>query len=160
MAEKKTTNLILSRTRRNQIYLPYARKKPYFEAIASGDDNRIAELSQENYEYPTALYNRCGSYSEAMNKMYYEAVGAANEMCLIAIQAGLLDMVQAFHFSLRDLAAHILGYVQLEHQPGDETAAPAVFILVAPFGRPRSDKVVRGYGIGVFRKPEDNPAPG
>ena len=59
MTGKKTANLILSRTRRNQIYLPYTRKKPYFEAIASGDDNRISELSQENYEYPTALYNRC-----------------------------------------------------------------------------------------------------
>ena len=90
MAEKKTANLILSRTRRNQIYLPYTRKKPYFEAIAAGDDEKIAELSQENYQYPTALYNRCGSYSEAMDKMYYEAVGAANEMCLIAIQSGLL----------------------------------------------------------------------
>ena len=99
MAEKKTANLILSRTRRNQIYLPYTRKNPYFEAIASGDDNRISELSQENYEYPTALYNRCGSYSEAMNKMYYEAVGAANEMCLVAIQSGLLDMVA---YDIRD----------------------------------------------------------
>ena len=99
MAEKRTANLILSRTRRNQIYLPCTRKKPYFEAIASGDDNRISELSQENYEYPTALYNRCGSYSEAMDKMYYEAVGAANEMCLIAIQSGLLDMVA---YDIRD----------------------------------------------------------
>ena len=52
MTEKKTANLILSRTRRNQIYLPYTRKKPYFEAIAAGDDVRISELSQENYEYP------------------------------------------------------------------------------------------------------------
>ena len=99
MAEKKTANLILSRTRRNQIYLPFARKKPYFEAIAAGDENRIAELSQENYQYPTALYNRCGSYSEAMNKMYYEAVNAASEMCLIAIQSGLLDMVA---YDIRD----------------------------------------------------------
>ena len=99
MAEKKTTNLILSRTRRNQIYLPYARKKPYFEAIASGDAEKIADLSQKNYEYPTALFNRCGSYSEAMEKMHYEAVGAANEMCLVAIQSGLLDMVA---YDIRD----------------------------------------------------------
>ena len=99
MTGKKTANLILSRTRRNQIYLPYTRNKPYFEAIASGDDNRISELSQENYEYPTALYNRCGSYSEAMNKMYYESVCAASEMCLVAIQAGLLDMVA---YDIRD----------------------------------------------------------
>ena len=99
MAEKKTTNLILSRTRRNQIYMPYARKKPYFEAIASGDAEKIADLSQKNYEYPTALFNRCGSYSEAMEKMHYEAVGAANEMCLVAIQSGLLDMVA---YDIRD----------------------------------------------------------
>ena len=99
MAEKKAANIILSRTRRNQIYLPYARKKPYFEAIAAGNEERIAELSLQNYEYPAALYNRCGSYSEAMDKMYYEAVGAANEMCLVAIQSGLLDMVA---YDIRD----------------------------------------------------------
>ncbi len=99
MAEKRTANLILSRTRRNQIYLPYARKKPYFNAIAAGDAEKISELSQANYAYPTALFNRCGSYSEAMDKMYYEAVGAANEMCLVAIQSGLLDMVA---YDIRD----------------------------------------------------------
>ena len=99
MAERKSANIILSRTRRNQIYLPYARKKAYFEAIASGDDNRIAELSEKNYEYPTALYNRCGSYSEAVTRMHYEAVCAAAEMCMAAIQAGLLDMVA---YDIRD----------------------------------------------------------
>ncbi|MBR0379818.1 MAG: helix-turn-helix transcriptional regulator [Mogibacterium sp.] len=99
MSEKRTANMVLSRTRRNQIYLPYARKKLYFDAIAKGDDEAIATLSQKNYEYPTALYNRCGSYSEAMEKMYYEAVCAAAEMCLASIQAGLLDMVA---YDIRD----------------------------------------------------------
>ena len=99
MSEKRTANMILSRTRRNQIYLPYARKKTYFDAIAKGDAEEIAALSQKNYEYPTALYNRCGSYSEAMEKMYYEAVCAAAEMCLFSIQAGLLDMVA---YDIRD----------------------------------------------------------
>jgi len=99
MSENRTANMVLSRTRRNQIYLPYARKKLYFDAIAKGDDEAIAALSQKNYEYPTALYNRCGSYSEAMEKMYYEAVCAAAEMCLAAIQAGLLDMVA---YDIRD----------------------------------------------------------
>jgi YesN/AraC family two-component response regulator len=99
MSDRKTANMILSRTRRNQIYLPYSRKKKYFDAITSGNTERIAELSQENYEYPTALYNRCGSYSEAMNKMYYESVCAASEMCLVAIQGGLLDMVA---YDIRD----------------------------------------------------------
>ena len=99
MADRKNANMILSRTRRNQIYLPYARKKKYFDAIAAGDTDAIAVLSQKNYEYPTALYNRCGSYSEAMNKMYYESVCAASEMCLCAIQSGLLDMVA---YDIRD----------------------------------------------------------
>ena len=99
MADRKSTGMILSRTRRNQIYLPYARKKKYFEAIQTGDTDAIANLSQLNYEYPSALYNRCGSYSEAMNKMYYESVCAASEMCLVAIQAGLLDMVA---YDIRD----------------------------------------------------------
>ena len=99
MSEKRTANMVLSRTRRNQIYLPYARKKTYFDAIAKGDTEAVAALSQKNYEYPTALYNRCGSYSEAMEKMYYEAVVAASEMCLVAVQAGLLDMVA---YDIRD----------------------------------------------------------
>ena len=99
MSEKRTANMVLSRTRRNHIYLPYARKKSYFDAIAKGDDEAIAALSQKNYEYPTALYNRCGSYSEAMEKMYYEAVCAAAEMCIVSIQAGLLDMVA---YDIRD----------------------------------------------------------
>jgi hypothetical protein len=47
MAEKKTANLILSRTRRNQIYLPYARKKPYFDAIAAGDGERLCSLLRD-----------------------------------------------------------------------------------------------------------------
>ncbi len=96
---RKSANLILGRTRRNQIYLPYSRKKKYFDAISAGDDERIGTLSEENYEYPTALFNRCSSYSEAMNKMYYEAIVAASEMCLVAIQSGLLDMVA---YDIRD----------------------------------------------------------
>lgn len=99
MSEKKAANMVLSRTRRNQIYLPYARKKAYFDAIVKGDADAVAALSQKNYEYPTALYNRCGSYSEAMEKMYYESVCAASEMCLVSIQAGLLDMVA---YDIRD----------------------------------------------------------
>lgn len=91
--------MILSRTRRNQIYLPYMKKKQYFDAIAAGDEERIGALSEKNYEYPTALYNRCGNYSEAMKKMYFEAIIAASEMCMSAIQSGLLDMVA---YDIRD----------------------------------------------------------
>lgn len=95
----KSANHILSRTRRNQIYLPYRMKKAYFDAIATGDTEAVAVLSERNYEYPTALYNRCESYSEAMHKMYYESVCAAAEMCIVAVQAGLLDMVA---YDIRD----------------------------------------------------------
>ena len=49
MSNKKSANMILSRTRRNQIYLPFLRKKKYFDAIAAGDADRITTLSQENY---------------------------------------------------------------------------------------------------------------
>lgn len=96
---KKNAGLILSRTRRNQIYLPYFKKKKYFEAIATGNVDAIAALAETNYEYPTALYNRCESYSEAMRKMRYESLCAASEMCIITIQAGLLDMVA---YDIRD----------------------------------------------------------
>ena len=41
MSNKKSANMILSRTRRNQIYLPFLRKKKYFDAIAAGDADRI-----------------------------------------------------------------------------------------------------------------------
>ncbi|NLY86995.1 MAG: helix-turn-helix transcriptional regulator [Clostridiales bacterium] len=99
MANKQTINLILSRTRRNHVYLPYIKKKQYFDAIQEGNAGRISELSQQNYEYPTALFNKCGSYSDAMSKMHYESVCAASEMCVIAIQAGLLDMVA---YDIRD----------------------------------------------------------
>lgn len=99
MKTRRTANMILSRTRRNQIYLPYSRKKKYFDAIAQGDTDRIGELSESNYEYPSALFDRCSSYSEAMNKMYYESVIAASEMCMTAIQSGLLDMVA---YDIRD----------------------------------------------------------
>jgi len=99
MSNRQTTNLILSRTKRNRIYNPYMKKKEYFDAIAAGDAEKIAELSEKNYEYPTALFNKCESYSDAMDKMYYEAVCAAAEMCIVAIQAGLFDMVA---YDIRD----------------------------------------------------------
>ena len=50
MSDRKRTNMILSRTRRNQIYLPYLRKKKYFDAIKAGNAERITALSEENYE--------------------------------------------------------------------------------------------------------------
>lgn len=89
----KSTNMILSRTKGHGVYLPFFKKKKYFDAISSGDTEAISILSEKNYEYPTALFNKSHSYSDAMNKMHYDAICAASEMCLIAIQAGLLDIV-------------------------------------------------------------------
>ena len=91
--------MILSRTRRNQIYLPYAKKKPYFEAIAHGDPEAVSRLAEKNRGYTDSLADKCASQEEAIEKMRYGSVGAANELCLVAIQSGLLDMVA---YDLRD----------------------------------------------------------
>ena len=138
--------MILSRTRRNQIYLPYLRKKKYFDAIAAGNTERIAELSQENYEYPTALYNRCGSYSEAMNKMYYEAVCAASEMCIVSVEAGLLDMVA---YDIRDEfikefdnAASLPDLYDLVHGMAHNFALKMKFVLREKKKSPRLARMV------------------
>ena len=55
MSDRQTANMILSRTRRNQVYLPYARKKPYFDAIASGNAEAIDKLANKNRGYTSAL---------------------------------------------------------------------------------------------------------
>lgn len=91
--------MILSRTRRNQVYLPYARKRPYFEAIAAGNTDAADALSKKNSGYPAAFLAKCASEEEALEKMRYESECAAAEMCLAAVQAGLLDMVA---YDIRD----------------------------------------------------------
>lgn len=99
MSDRQTANMILSRTRRNQVYLPYARKKPYFDAIASGNTEAIDKLADKNRVYTAALAAKCASEKEAVSKMRYGSLEAASEMCLIAIQSGLLDMVA---YDIRD----------------------------------------------------------
>lgn len=99
MSDKRSANMILSRTRRNQVYLPYFRKKPYFEAIASGNTEAIDKLAEKNRGYTAALAGKCASEEEAASKMRYGSIGAASEMCLVAIQSGLLDMVA---YDIRD----------------------------------------------------------
>jgi AraC-like DNA-binding protein len=91
--------MILSRTRRNQVYLPYARKKPYFDAIASGNTEAIEKLASKNRGYTTALAAKCASEEETLEKMRYGSIEAAGEMCLVAVQSGLLDMVA---YDIRD----------------------------------------------------------
>ncbi len=99
MSEKQKASMILSRTRRNQVYLPYSRKKPYFEAIAAGNAEAVDKLAEKNRGYTDALAAKCASEEEATEKMRYGSVNAANELCLVAIQSGLLDMVA---YDLRD----------------------------------------------------------
>lgn len=99
MSNGQTTNMILSLTRRNQIYMPYSRKKPYFEAIAKGDTEAVDKLSEKNCGYTSALVAKCDSEEEAFDKMRYGSIAAAGEMCLVAIQSGLLDMVA---YDIRD----------------------------------------------------------
>ena len=72
-------------------YNSYENKREYYDAIATGDANAIVELSQSNYEYPSKLFEECANYTEAMEQMLYEALFAAAEMCLVAIQNGLPD---------------------------------------------------------------------
>lgn len=99
MGSKETTKLILNRRRNREQYHSYADKKAYYDAIAAGDSYAINELSAENYMYPSIVFEQSESYSDAMYHMYYDVVCAASEMCLIAIQNGLPDMVA---YDIRD----------------------------------------------------------
>lgn len=99
MSDQQSVKMILSRTRRNQVYLPYSKKKPYFEAIARGDENSISALAERNRDYPRSFEAKCTSYEEALEKMHYDALCATGEMCMAAVQAGLLDMVA---YDIRD----------------------------------------------------------
>lgn len=99
MGNRETTKLILNRRRNREQYHSYADKKAYYDAIAAGDSYAINELSAENYMYPSIIFEQSESYSDAMYHMYYDVVCAASEMCLIAIQNGLPDMVA---YDIRD----------------------------------------------------------
>ena len=99
MGSKETTKLILNRRKNREQYHSYADKKAYYDAIAAGDSYAINELSAENYMYPSIVFEQSESYSDAMYHMYYDVVCAASEMCLVAIQSGLPDMVS---YDIRD----------------------------------------------------------
>lgn len=99
MGNKETAKLILNRRRQSKDYLSYSSKRVYYDAIAAGDTNTILELSEINYRYPTELFEKSDSYSDAMYRMYYDAVCAASEMSLVAMQSGLPDIVA---YDIRD----------------------------------------------------------
>ena len=144
MNDKRAANMILSRTRRNQIYLPYAKKRPYFEAIEGGDADAIGSLAEENRGYPQALAAKCDSEEEALERMRYGSVGAADEMCLTAIRAGLLDMVA---YDIRDeLIARLretdslTGCYDLVHETARDYAVRMGYVLK---GKKYSPRLVR-----------------
>jgi hypothetical protein len=77
MSEKHSANMILSLTRRNQVYLPYARKKPYFEAIAAGNAEAVDRLAEKNSGYTAAL----------SAKMEFRSLSSCNEIVSFTIDA-------------------------------------------------------------------------
>lgn len=99
MGNRETAKLILNRRRQSSNYQSYASKRVYYDAISAGDSNVINELSTANYEYPSKVFENSDSYSDAMYQMYYDAICAASEMCLVAIQSGLPDVVA---YDIRD----------------------------------------------------------
>ena len=125
--------MILSRTKRNHFYMPHSRKKAYFDAIASGNSGAIDALEEQNRGYPAAMISRCSSEEEAASKMRYESVTAANEMCLVAVQAGLLDMVaydiRDEHIAALDEAAGPAECYGLVHEAAREFAHRMSFVI-------------------------------
>ncbi|MBQ0017584.1 MAG: helix-turn-helix transcriptional regulator [Clostridiales bacterium] len=92
-------NDVLDRSREQSSYTSYEDKRAYYDAIASGNADAINELCTANYEYPTRVFERSGSYSGAVEAYRYEAICAASEFCLLSIQNGVPDMVA---YDIRD----------------------------------------------------------
>jgi len=96
---KASSQVILNHRRKISEYSAHANKRPYYDAVASGDVALVVELSTMNYEYPSQLFASSENYSDAMNRYYHEAVCCAAELCLVAIQNGLPDMIA---YDIRD----------------------------------------------------------
>ena len=67
-------------------------KEEYYDAIADGDAQRVMELSEQNYDFPTKVFEASENYSDAKYNLYYQAICMAAEFSLIAIQSGLPDV--------------------------------------------------------------------
>lgn len=99
MDNKQSAKLILDRSKESSNYTPYDDKRVYFDAIAAGNADEINELCTRNYEYPSKVFERSSSYTDAVESYRFEAVCAAAEMCLVAIQNAVPDMVA---YDIRD----------------------------------------------------------
>lgn len=141
MGSRETSKLLLNRRRSGSNYNSYANKRVYYDAIARGDANAINELSLKNYEYPSQVFSSSDSYSDAMYRLYYDAVCAASEMCLIAIQNGLPDMVA---YDVRDnymmefdRAMSLPDMYDLIHGMAHEFAMRVHYARIGGMGSPR-----------------------
>lgn len=99
MKKNDSAKLILNRSKERGLYHSYSSKRAYYDAIASGNADAINDLSESNYKYTSEVFESSKTYSDAMYQMYYDAVCAASEMCLVSIQNGLPDMVA---YDIRD----------------------------------------------------------
>lgn len=85
--------IIFERRRHFMTYIPYIKKKPYYDAVSKGDLSVVRQLNAENIQYVKENYEKYRTYDEALYQLQYECACAAMEFCLIAIQSGLADMI-------------------------------------------------------------------
>ena len=141
MGSKETAKLILNRRRGGSSYNSYSNKRAYYDAIAAGNSNAINDLSLQNYEYPSMVFENSDSYSDAMYHMYYDAVCAASEMCLVAIQNGLPDMVaydvRDSYMAEFDRAVSLPDLYDLIHGMAHEFAMRVHYAKAGGMGSPR-----------------------
>lgn len=146
MGNKETAKLILDRRRQSSNYQSYASKRAYYDAIAAGDTTAINDLSQANYNYTSLVFENSDSYSQAMYQMYYDAICAASEMCLVAIQSGLPDVVA---YDIRDQyiaefdhAMSLPDLYDLIHGMAHEFAVRVHYSKTSGIGSPRLQEMI------------------
>lgn len=87
------SKIIFQRQKHFVTYIPYMQKKPYYDAVSKGDISMVRQLNIENIRAIKGLYEKYKSYGDAVYQLQYECTCAAVELCLIAVQSGLADMI-------------------------------------------------------------------
>lgn len=87
------TDLVCKRRTYYFPHLSYIHRKPYYEAVFSGDTAMIATLNKRADAYPDLLRRHSMPEDNVRYQISYECMCAAVELCLTAIQAGVPDMV-------------------------------------------------------------------